>query len=185
MPKLPENSVRGRVRGWIERHADKLGDDVLEIGSRQHSGAWWCNNRDLARGNWYGIDAQAGDGVDAVMDVERLPVEMRGRFSGVLCSEVLEHVQQPWVAMSEMRDALRPGGWLVVTTLTTFPVHGFPDDYYRFTESGLSYLMERAGFVNVQTATAGSIVMVLDDHGAGVARRDVPIHVFAVGRRRE
>ena len=46
---IPRNTVRGRVRGWIERHADKLGDDVLEIGSRLHvPTAWWCVNRDLA-----------------------------------------------------------------------------------------------------------------------------------------
>jgi hypothetical protein len=32
--KLPDNCVRGRIRRYIERHADKLGDDVLEVGSR-------------------------------------------------------------------------------------------------------------------------------------------------------
>jgi hypothetical protein len=59
--KLPPDTVRGRVRGWIERHADKLGDDVLEVGSRLHiPGAWWCVNRDLARGAWLGIFPAAG-----------------------------------------------------------------------------------------------------------------------------
>jgi hypothetical protein len=91
--KLPPDTVRGRIRGWIESHADKLGDDVLETGSRIHrSGCWWLVNRDLARGAWTGIDMQSGDGVDQVADIHALPQEWEGRFSGVLCSEVLEHV---------------------------------------------------------------------------------------------
>jgi SAM-dependent methyltransferase len=179
---LPPASVRGRVRGWIDRHAGRLGDSVLEIGSRQHvPGAWWLSNRDLARGDWLGIDMQPGPGVDEVADIHALPAEWSGRFSGVLCSEVLEHVRRPWVALPELRRVLRPGGTLIVTTLTAFPIHGFPDDYYRYTESGLRALLEDAGFVGIETAAAGEILVELNDHGEpGRVRRLIPMHVFAV-----
>lgn len=184
MRKLPPDTVRGRVRGWVERHADKLGDDVLEIGSRLHlDGAWWLVNRDLAKGNWYGIDMQEGRGVDQVADIHRLADDWGDRFTGVLCSEVLEHVKRPWVALPELSRVLRPGGWIVVTTLTAFPIHGFPDDYYRYTESGLRLLLEDAGFVDVETASAGAFAVTLNDHGAGIAKRDIPIHVFSIGRK--
>ncbi|MDI3492076.1 MAG: hypothetical protein PWP11_3353 [Thauera sp.] len=158
---MPPDSVRGRVRAWIERHADKLGADVLEVGSRLHDpGAWWLVNRDLARGNWTGIDMQCGPGVDEVADIHALAPEWEGRFSGILCSEVLEHVARPW------------------------PIHGFPDDFYRYTQSGLRLLLEDAGFAGVETVSAGEIHVQLDDHGGGgLARRTIPMHVFAVGRR--
>jgi SAM-dependent methyltransferase len=182
--KLPINSVRGRIRAYIERQADKLGDDVLEIGSRMTDArAWWIVNRDLARGQWLGIDMQDGHGVDLVADIHALPPEWEGRFSGVLCSEVLEHVARPWVALPKLAAVIRPGGWIVVTTLTTFHVHAFPDDFYRYTRSGLELLLKDAGFVDVESENAGEIVTRMNDHGGAESRCKLPIHVFAVGRK--
>lgn len=184
MKALPVDSVRGRIRAFIERHAHLLGDDVLEVGSRMTTpDAWWINNRDLASGQWLGMDMQSGHGVDVVADLHGLPAEWQGRFSGVLCSEVLEHVARPWLALPALRDVIRPGGWLVVTTLFSFPEHGFPDDYYRYTISGLALLLEDAGFVDVAAEYAGEHVMVLNDHGErGTVKCAVPIHVMAVAR---
>lgn len=182
--RMPLTSVRGRIRDFIERHADKLGDDVLEVGSRMHRpGCWWIVNRDLARGQWTGMDMQPGENVDVVADLHSLPDEWVGRFSGVLCSEVMEHVARPWIALPKLRAVIRPGGWLVVTTLFAFPEHGYPDDFYRYTQSGLRLLLEDAGFVDVHTEYAGETLFRLNDHGEGadVSRR-VPMHVFAVGR---
>jgi SAM-dependent methyltransferase len=145
-------------------------------------GAWWIVNRDLAMGLWTGIDMLDGEAVDRVADIHDLPAEWAGRFSGVLCSEVLEHVARPWVALPKLREVIRPGGWLVVTTLTSFPIHGFPDDYYRYTPSGLRLLLEDAGFRDVEVENQGSFRVHLDDHGAGMSKRNLPLHVFGVGR---
>ena len=182
-PKAPLTSVRGRIRAWIDAHADKLGEDVLEVGSRAHEGAWWADNRYLARGAWLGIDMRPGAGVDLVCDMCSLPADMAGKFSGVLCSEVLEHVERPWVALLKLREAMRPGGWLVVTTLTAFPLHGFPNDYWRFTESGLCLLLDDAGFRNIETANAQRVSFRLNDHGEnGITSMSCPMHVFAVAQ---
>ena len=181
---LPPNSVRGRIRGFIEQHAAKLGDDVLEVGSRMTSkNAWWIVNRDLAQGRWTGIDMQAGHGVDQVADIHALPQAWRDRFSAVLCSEVLEHVERPWVALPELRSVIRPGGWIVITTLFAFPEHGFPDDFFRYSRSGLASLLRAAGFSNIHTEYAGSVRLVLNDHGEPIdAKRDLPMHTFAVAQ---
>lgn len=182
--RLPADCVRGRIRSFIERHADKLGDDVLEIGSRMtNPDTWWIVNRDLATGKWTGIDMQPGDGVDVVADIHSLPEAWYGRFSGVLCSEVLEHVSRPWVALPRLRMVMQPGAWIVVTTMFAFPEHGFPDDYYRYSRSGLALLLEDAGFVDVETEYAGAVELTLNDHGERRdCRRQLPMHVFAVAR---
>lgn len=183
MNKLPPDSVRGRIRGFIERHADKLGDNVLEVGSRMtNKNAWWIVNRDLAQGQWTGIDMQPGYGVDEVADIHALPYA-DGTFSSVLCSEVLEHVARPWLALPELRRVIRPGGWIIVTTLFAFPEHGFPDDFYRYSRSGLKLLLEDAGFTNVQTEYAGEVVLKLNDHGEEKdCTRKLPMHVFGVAQ---
>lgn len=184
MNRLPPDSVRGRIRGYVERFAPALGADVLEVGSRIHApAAWWCSNRDLALGQWTGIDMQPGAGVDLVADMHSLPAEWDGRFSGVVCSEVLEHVARPWLALPELRRVMRPGSMLVVTTLFAFPEHGYPDDYYRYSRSGLQLLLQDAGFREVATEYAGAVPIQLNDHGEpGMARRNLPMHVFANAR---
>lgn len=181
--RLTQNSIRGRIRTWIETHSDKLGDNVLEVGSRRHvPGAWWVINNDLAKGRWTGIDMQEGDGVDIVADIHSLPSDWRHSFTGILCSEVLEHVERPWVALPKLVDVLIPGGTIVITTLQCFPVHGFPNDYYRFTESGLRVLLQDAGFVDIEVASAGEVIFKLDDHGNGSVVRKTPMHVFAIAK---
>lgn len=181
---IPLDTVRGRVRAWIEKHADKLGHEVLEIGSRVHlAEAWWIINRDLARGEWLGIDMQAGPNVDLVANVHNLPEGWAGYFSGVLCSEVLEHVARPWLAVRSIRSVMAEGGWAIFTVPACFPQHNFPDDYYRFTESGIRILLEDAGFTDIETASGGEVNFVLNDHGERVdARRSTPMHTFAVAR---
>lgn len=181
---MPLTSVRGRIRHFIEKHAHCLGDDVLEVGSRKtNPKAWWIENRDLARGEWLGIDMQPGIGVDQVVDIHDMPADWAGRFSGVLCSEVLEHVARPWVALPKVREVIRPGGHIIVTTLFAFPVHGYPSDFYRYTDAGLRLLLEDAGFVDVRTEYAGEIHTTLDDHGEGrIHRRVLPMHIFATAR---
>lgn len=179
---IPLGSVRGNVRSWIERHAHRLGDDVLEVGSRSHRpNAWWIVNRDLAQGKWTGMDFQEGHNVDFVADLHALPDEWTGRFSGVLCSEVMEHVRYPDIALAEIMRALRPGGVAVFTTLTAFPIHGYPDDYRRWTENGLRVDLERAGFKNVETGKAGKVTFTHSDHGGCEVVQHCPVHVFAVG----
>lgn len=178
---MPADSVRGRIRLWLEKHSDKLGDCVLEIGSRIHNpNAWWLNNRDLAKGQWLGIDLQEGENVDQVCDIHNMPEEWKGRFSGVVCSEVLEHVARPWIALPKIKEVLQPGGQIIITTLLTFHVHGYPDDYYRYTESGLRLLLEDAGFINITIEYGGDTVLNLKNHGEQVFNKRVPLQIFAV-----
>lgn len=184
---MPKASVRGAIRGFIEKFSPLLGDNVLEIGSRAHDPrAWWVINRDLALGKWIGVDMQPGPNVDRVVDMHEPPPEWRGHFSGVLCSEVLEHVRRPAVFLEGARSMLRPGGPMIVTTLFSFPEHGFPNDYRRWTRAGLEAELEDAGFTRIETFYDGVSTVHLNDHGEpGMCKRDLPRHVFAVARSPE
>lgn len=186
MNKMPIDSVRGRIRWWLEKFASSLGNNALEVGSRLHNpNCWWINNRDLAIGKWTGIDMQAGTGVDFIADIHDLPDDWSNKFSGVLCSEVLEHVRRPWVAIPELYRVIQPGGYIVITTLFCFHIHGYPDDYFRYTDSGLKGLLEDAGFIDIGTKYGGNEILHLKNHDETVFKKSAPHQIFAIARKPE
>ncbi len=75
----------------------------------------------------------------------RLPFAAE-QFDVALCTQVLEHVPRPSQLIQEIFRVLRAGGKFILTAPQTWGLHEEPHDYYRFTEYGLRYLLESAGF---------------------------------------
>lgn len=83
--------------------------------------------------------------VDVEGDIQLLPFR-DGCAGGVICLEVLEHVEDPARAVSEIHRVLAPGGLALVTVPFLQPYHGEPGyyrDLYRFTDDGLRHLFAR------------------------------------------
>jgi SAM-dependent methyltransferase len=101
---------------------------------------------------WFTSDIQRGAQIDQVQDLHRLGVR-DGSIGTALVLEVVEHLRRPWDAMAEVHRCLAPGGLAIVSTVFFFPVHGHPDDYWRFTGSGMATILEQ--FDRVEARTAG------------------------------
>ena len=67
----------------------------------------------------------------------------------VISTQVLEHVLEPELFLSDCSRVLRPGGKLIVTTHGTFREHACPHDYHRWTAEGLRHAFEKAGFEKI------------------------------------
>jgi SAM-dependent methyltransferase len=67
-------------------------------------------------------------------------------FDAVVSTQVLEHVGDPGLYLSECYRVLRPGGRLLLTTHGVFFYHPDPVDYWRWTSAGLQRIVEQAGF---------------------------------------
>jgi ubiquinone/menaquinone biosynthesis C-methylase UbiE len=96
---------------------------------------------------------------------------------------VLEHVRRPWIAINEMHRILQPDGYILITTLFSFHIHGYPDDYWRFTPHCMWHLLNDAGFVDILIETDGNYHMILDDHGSGKQVVQMFNHIFASARK--
>ena len=61
-------------------------------------------------------------------------------FDTVICTMVFEHVPRPWDVAKEIQRVLRPGGHAIVTAPFMFPYHQDPEDYFRYSQSGMRSL---------------------------------------------
>jgi len=59
-----------------------------------------------------------------------------------VCVAVLEHISDPWKAIQEIRRCLKPSGRLLLVAPFMYYQHGVPDDFYRFSSSALSKMLE-------------------------------------------
>ncbi len=67
-------------------------------------------------------------------------------FDTVLCTDVLEHLEEPSEALAETCRVLKPGAYAIYTVPLFWHIHEAPRDFYRYTRHGLTYLFEKNGF---------------------------------------
>lgn len=109
---------------------------------------------------YVGVDIGCSAAISTVGDVQRLPFADNS-FDTVFCSQVLEHVAEPWLALAEFRRVLRPGGKLVLSVPHMSWLHNEPHDYYRYTPHGLKFLLDRAALKTNTIVAAGGLLSLL------------------------
>src|ERR1043166_4437153 len=92
--------------------------------------------------------------VDAYSTALTLPFRAQS-FDFVLCTEVLEHVSDPFAAMQEIGRVLKHGAKALVTTPFMYRVHEVPIDFFRYTAFAHRALAARAGLEIVLITTRG------------------------------
>ncbi len=144
----PEADYEASFWGDVRRSE---GVRVLEVGTLQSVPGRSTHGRaafPLVRDEDYvKLDVAPGPDVDVVGDVHALPAEWSGRYDAFIAQAVWEHLQRPWIAAREVARVLAPGGKFFVVTHQTFPIHGYPSDYFRFSREALRLLFEDAGLV--------------------------------------
>jgi SAM-dependent methyltransferase len=71
-------------------------------------------------------------------------------FDSALCTAVLEHLEEPEMAIRECARVLKPGGTAIYTVPFIWHLHEEPRDFYRYSKFGLEYLFKKAGFEIVE-----------------------------------
>lgn len=123
---------RARERLFRELVAGSEGKPCLQIGVRDQKYA----------PHWVSVDLyDHSDYIDYNYDIHALEFE-DGTFDVVVCNAVLEHVEDPLRAISELRRVLRKGGRIWVEVPFNQPYHPSPNDYWRVTPDGMRLWMK-------------------------------------------
>jgi hypothetical protein len=136
----PSSDLEAR---FMARCAQLSAPSVLELGTLQSVPGRSTTHRDWVphAAEFLGTDIEAGADVDIVADVHRLSqVVGEERFDVILSCSTFEHLKYPGLAAHELMKALRVGGQLYIQTHQSFPLHGYPQDYFRFSQEALASL---------------------------------------------
>lgn len=141
------------IQKFVKNAKKKIGkqDRVLEIGSRNFNGGVRQYFKDADK--YIGIDGIDGKGVDKVMLSYDIPKHFKKEyFDCVICCEELEHDPFFWATLKVIDYALKPGGWLIISTPCLYQdLHSAPQDYYRFMPDTYRNIFFN-GYINGQIA---------------------------------
>jgi SAM-dependent methyltransferase len=119
------------------------GREVLEVGALDVNGTVRPWVEAFGPKSYTGVDISEGPGVDYVCDATQLLQHFEESSIDLLIStELMEHVRDWRVVLSNFKRLLRPGGYLMITTRSIgFHYHGYPYDFWRYELSDIEQML--------------------------------------------
>jgi SAM-dependent methyltransferase len=135
--------------------------DVLDVGCGQSPYKFLLNKEQT---KYQGIDIAEAmrfkyDNPDVVsFNGQDIPFE-DDKFDGLICTEVLEHVEKYQKLIDEMRRVMKPGATGIITVPWSARYHYIPWDFFRYTPSSLKTMF--AGFSEAKITNRGTDFTVI------------------------
>ena len=102
------------------------------------------------------------EGIDVVGDILNLSFKDES-FDTVISTQVLEHVEKPWIMVKEIQRILRKDGICILTAPFLVPYHADPCDYFRYTKKGIESLFKNENFEIIECDGYGKTFSVLSE----------------------
>jgi len=153
IPSNLDNFLLGQIRDNVQmaykttsQSRDHHHEQLLDIGSSGeifshfHNATIHTLDIDACKNPTYVCDICCSDSIKSI----------RSKYDVIFMMEVLEHVSNPFKAVSNLRLITKPGGLLVLSSPLNFRIHGPLPDYWRFTEYGLRELLKNWTILNLR-----------------------------------
>lgn len=105
----------------------------------------------FANSDYKTLDVSEKYNPDIIGDIHNLPFKDNS-IDAVICKAVLEHVYDPFKAVSEIHRVLKPRGKCFVYVPFLYPYHASRadyKDYYRYTKDGVIYLFRNFSKIEI------------------------------------
>lgn len=173
---------------YLAKFAPREGK-VLEIGSKKYPGS--IDYREYYP-NLTGVDLEPGEGVDVVWDLTQGTGDLE-TYDLIICTSVLEHVANPWLVALTIMDLMNSGGYVYIAVPWIQRYHAYPDDYWRFSYSGIKKLFpglefshphystfKKKEFIDLEECPEGDNMLRLDMDG----RKYLPcLEIHTMGKK--
>lgn len=146
--------TREQLEAWLKTIGIKDGSLVVDVGGSQKPVQPRLGNAgkdseytilDLPKPHEVAVEPFLT--MDLNEDWEGQPDEFDESAGVVFCLEVMEYVWNPYQALKNIEWLLQPRGKLFLSVPFVYPVHNPKEnDYLRYTDTGISKLLEKAGF---------------------------------------
>ena len=148
---------------------------VIEVGARNVNGSLRGYVEAFGPARYVGVDIEAGPGVDEVCNAEDLVTRFGSEsFDAVICTEMLEHVRDWRVVVSNLKRLVAPGGVLLVTTRSIgFPYHAFPWDFWRYENDDMRAIFSDLLVENVESDPTAPGVFMTARRGPELVENDL------------
>lgn len=146
--KLIRDSVRRHIKAASES-LDLHCSQVLDIAPQVHEGA----KEFFKLATIKTLDIEPGADYHADICANNWVAISSNAFDLVICTEVLEHVANPFAATIEINRLLKVGGRAYITTPFNFRIHGPLPDNWRFTIHGLRQLFSHMDILSIEEVT--------------------------------
>jgi SAM-dependent methyltransferase len=144
--------LRENIKNFIKGLSDQYDSEdmlVLDVAPEIHMGAKEFFKKSTIKT----LDIDPESGADYIMDlcVNNEGIVENEKFDLIICTEVLEHVNNPFSVVNELRRMLKSGGVIAVSTPFNFRIHGPLPDNWRFTIHGLKVLFKDFEMVSIDS----------------------------------
>ena len=157
----------------LAKHSDIFSGTsvVLDVGGIREIGIKGYRYPVESVGTWIYLNIDATSNPDIVADGTKIPLQ-HASVDVVVCTKVLEHLAAPALCIDEIWRVLKKGGVFIGSAPFVFPVHGDPSDYYRYTESGLRFLLQKFSVVNIEPmgGSLGTMGLLLEQEVTTLVR---------------
>ena len=134
----------------IEAFLQDLGNDsiVVDVGS---------STRKLGK-HVLNFDIVSNPNVDIIGDIHKMPMHDNS-VDGIIVTGVIEHIENPVLAVSELHRVLKKGGVIYASIPFMQGYHPDPTDYQRYTVQGIQKLFQNFQIIEISnTRGSGSTV---------------------------
>lgn len=132
----PDTPGRYYIEHFLQQYAGECKGHFLEFGSPVYRRMF---TQDLIE-RYDIMDVVPRPEVTIVADLQDCAAVPDNTFDVIVCTQVLEHIADPFKAAVELHRILKPHGRLLLTVPAAYPYHADPNDYWRFTRDSLQLL---------------------------------------------
>jgi SAM-dependent methyltransferase len=139
----------------VKYYSKSIGGTILDIGAGKSPYKEFFKYKKYIK-----LDNHNYPDIDIIADItKKIPLK-NGEIDSVVCFQVLEHVENPKKVVDEIHRVLRKGGRCLLTTHMAAPLHGEPNDFYRFTKYALKDLFKKFEFIEIKPNGGAALSIV-------------------------